>query len=73
MLAGLFLTSSSSSPPSSAAQVVVMVASSISARSISREIAVAMAHALKNSLPALIFTVHKKTASMSSVPPDIAF
>ena len=41
MSAGLFLTSSSFAPPSFAAQIVVTVASSISATSISSEIAVA--------------------------------
>lgn len=73
MSAGLFLTSSSFAPPSFAAQIVVTVASSISATSISSEIAVAVAHDLENSLAVIISEVHKNMASMSSIPPNIAY
>ena len=70
--AGLFLTSSSVVPPSSAAPVVVTAASSTSATSFSSEIAVAVAHALENSLPAIISAVRENTAPISSVPPVFA-
>ena len=70
--AGLFLTSSSSAPSSSAAPVVVTAASSISATSFSSDIAVAVAHALENSLLAIISAVCENTAAISSVPPVIA-
>ena len=49
-----------------------MAASSIPATYISSEIAVAVAHALENSLPAIISAVRENTASLSSVPPDFA-
>ena len=67
LLSGLSVTSSLASS-SSAAPVVVVVASSVSAMSLFREIAVAVAHSLKNSLLAIISAVCENTASVSSIP-----
>ena len=72
LLAGLFLTSPSAAPSSSAAPVVVTASSSASAKSFSSEIAVAVAYALENSLPAITSAVRENTAPVSSVQPVIA-
>ena len=69
--AGLFSTMSSLAPSSSAAHVVVTVASSVSSRSFSSEIAVAVAHALEDSLPAIISTVRENAFLMSNAPPSV--